>query len=165
MEFRKLSNRQVVDLLPYAVEFLRANPKHKIYVGSDSQNNKRVTVYVTVIVFHGCGGGGHVLFSKTTLPRINDRFTRLWKEVEFSIEAAEQLKALGLPPIESIDLDLNPDPKYGSNNVLRSAVGYVESLGYTARIKPHATMASCVADSIASPNKTSQRKQRAIIVE
>lgn len=163
MEFRKLSNRQPVDLLPYAVEFLRKNPNHKIYVGSDSQNDKRSTVYVTVIVFHS-GEGGHVLYSKTTMPRISDRFSRLWKEVEFSIEAAEQLKVLGLPPIESIDLDLNPDPKFGSNNVLRSAVGYVESLGYKWRIKPDSPMASCVADSIASPNKTS-RRQRSLKVD
>lgn len=163
MEFRKLSNRQSVDLLPYAIDFLKAHPDHKIYVGSDSQNDKRSTVYVTVIVFHSELSGGHVLYSKKIIPRISDRFTRLWKEVELSIEAAEQLKTLGLPPIESIDLDLNPDPKYGSNNVLRSAVGYVESLGYKWRIKPDSPMASCVADSIASPNKTSRRKANELL--
>lgn len=148
MEFRKLSNRQVVDLQPYALDFLRENPDHRIYVGTDSQNMGRSTVYATVIVFHNSGVGGHVLYSKQVVPKIVDRFNRLWKEVEFSIEAAEQLKGLGLPPVDSIDLDLNPDPKYKSNMVLKAALGYVESMGYTARVKPNATMASCVADSI-----------------
>ena len=54
----------------------------------------------------------------------------------------------GLPKADYIDLDLNPDPMYRSNSVLRSALGYVESLGYKARIKPNAADASTCADMI-----------------
>ena len=148
MVFRRLADRQVVDLLPYAHDFLTEHPEHKLYVGTDSQNIGKTTVYATVIVFHNNNGGGHVLYSKVTMPRISDRWTRLWKEVEMSVEAAELLKGGDFHPVDFIDLDLNPDPRYKSNMVLRSAVGYVESFGYKARVKPNATIASCVADSI-----------------
>ena len=47
-----------------------------------------------------------------------------------------------------IDIDLNPDPKYKSNFILRSALGYVESMGYTPRCKPNAMVASYVADAL-----------------
>lgn len=147
MVFRRLADSQVVDILPYAQDFLTENPNHKLYVGTDSQNIGKTTVYATVIVFHSSRGGGHVLYSKVVLPKITDRWTRLWKEVEMSVETAELLKDTE-HPVDFIDLDMNPDPKYKSNSVLRSAVGYVESLGYVARVKPDATIASCVADKI-----------------
>lgn len=148
MKFKRLSDKVEVNLIEYASEFLKNNPGHKVYVGTDSQNIGRKTIYATVIVFHNSGIGGHVLFYKREEPIIRDRFSRLWKEVELSVEAAEQFKGIGIPPIECIDLDLNPDPKYKSNQVLRSALGYVESLGYKARIKPESVMATCVADKL-----------------
>lgn len=148
MVFKRLGDRKVVDLVPYTLNFLAENADHTIYVGTDSQNVGENTIYATVIVFHNSGKGGHVLYSKTVLPKITDRWTRLWKEVEFSIEAAEQIKHTGIPKVGYIDLDLNPDPKYKSNQVLRSAIGYVESMGYKARVKPNAIMASCVADNL-----------------
>jgi predicted RNase H-related nuclease YkuK (DUF458 family) len=45
-------------------------------------------------------------------------------------------------------LDLNPDPKYKSNQLLRAALGYVESMGYIPRCKPNAMCASYVADAL-----------------
>jgi predicted RNase H-related nuclease YkuK (DUF458 family) len=148
MVFKRLADRKVVDLVPYTLGFLVENLDHTIYVGTDSQNVGESTIYATVIVFHNSGKGGHVLYSKVVLPKINDRWTRLWKEVEFSVQAAEQLKDEAIPKVGYIDLDLNPDPKYKSNQVLRSAIGYVESMGYKARVKPNAIMASCVADNL-----------------
>jgi len=48
---------------------------------------------------------------------------------------AEWLKENGLPKATWIDIDLNPDPKYKSNSVLRQAVGLVEGMGYKVRYK------------------------------
>jgi predicted RNase H-related nuclease YkuK (DUF458 family) len=50
--------------------------------------------------------------------------------------------------IKNIDLDFNEDPKYQSNTILRSAVGYVEASGYEARWKPHDAYSVRVADQI-----------------
>ena len=146
MVFKRLADRKVVDLVPYTLNFLAENADHTIYVGTDSQNVGESTIYATVIVFHNSGKGGHVLYSKVVLPKITDRWTRLWKEVEFSVQAAEQLKGEGIPKVGYIDLDLNPDPKYKSNSILRAAVGLIESIGIKPRYKTKSPWAVYIAD-------------------
>jgi len=81
----------IVDLIPHIQSLKSINPELKIYIGSDSQNHKRNTTYATVIVLHN-NHGGHVLFFKETSPMIRDKFTRLWGEVERSVELASLLK-------------------------------------------------------------------------
>jgi predicted RNase H-related nuclease YkuK (DUF458 family) len=146
--FKRLGDHQEVDLIPYLAKILHESDDIKIYIGSDSQNISQHTIYATVIVLHYGNSGGHVLYSKEKVNRVRDTFTRLWNEVERSLSVAEFMQENGLPKADYIDLDFNPDPKYRSNSVLRSAVGYVESLGYVPRVKPYAPAASCCADSI-----------------
>jgi predicted RNase H-related nuclease YkuK (DUF458 family) len=146
LKFKSLSTRKEVDLIPYVKDFLANNSDTTIYVGCDSQN-ERYTTYAVVIVLHNSGKGGHVLYAKDIVNRIPDRFTRLWNEVEYSLQTAMILSENGIEP-NYIDLDLNPDPKYKSNQVLRAALGYIESMGYTPRCKPEAMVASYVADAI-----------------
>lgn len=146
--FKRLADGRVIDLIPYIKDELTKSNDIKIYVGTDSQNIGDHTVYATVIVLHYGNNGGHVLYNKQSIPRVRDTFSRLWNEVELSLSTAEMMVAGGLPKADYIDLDLNPDPMYRSNSVLRSALGYVESLGYKARIKPNAAAASTCADMI-----------------
>jgi hypothetical protein len=145
--FRSLSNEKVVDLIPYLKEKLSESDNIAIYIGCDSQNIGGKTVYACVIVLHYGNNGGHVLYSRMKVDRIRERFTKLWKEVEISMEVAEYLNENGIRA-KYIDIDLNPDPRYGSNNVLRAALGFVESYGYTARCKPESFAASCAADRL-----------------
>ena len=147
LQFKSLSNGNKIDLIPYVKEFLSKNTNTTIFIGSDSQNT-RSTTYAIVIVLHNPGKGGHVLYAKNTVPVITDRFTRLWKEVEYSLQTANFLVNNGVQKPAFIDIDLNPDPKYKSNQVLRAALGYVESMGYTPRCKPEAMVATYVADAI-----------------
>ena len=147
-KFQSLTNGQVIDLIPYLKDKLATGKDIKMYIGSDSQNIGRNTIYAMVIVLHYGNRGGHVIYSRKSIPRILDRFTRLWKEVEDSVELAQWLEANDIEKPAFIDLDFNPDPKYQSNSILRSALGYVESLGYNARCKPDACSASYVADRI-----------------
>jgi predicted RNase H-related nuclease YkuK (DUF458 family) len=51
-------------------------------------------------------------------------------------------------PIEVIDIDLNPDPKYKSNEVFRQAVGLVEGMGYEVRYKTLGPIATYAADHL-----------------
>ena len=144
--FKRLADHRYVDLVPYMLN--RITDDVKIYIGADSQNIGEKTHYATVIVLHYGNSGGHVLYNKQIVPRVHDSFIRLWKEVEDSIEVALYLSDQGLPRATYIDLDLNPDPRYQSNTVLRAAMGYVESLGFKPRIKPNAAAASCCADHL-----------------
>jgi predicted RNase H-related nuclease YkuK (DUF458 family) len=146
--FQSLTNHQVIDLIPYLKTKLEESDDIKIYIGTDSQNIGSRTVYAMVIVLHYGNRGGHVVYSKKSISRIRDRFTRLWMEVEDSVALALHLEANGIKKVDFIDLDFNPDPKYKSNAVLRSALGYVESLGYATRCKPESISASYIADRI-----------------
>jgi predicted RNase H-related nuclease YkuK (DUF458 family) len=155
--FKSLTNRQVVDLIPYIQSYLMQHPETEIFIGCDSQNHGRSTSYATVIVLHNKGRGGHVLFTQDAIPRVKIgrqnaktevEFQRLWSEVERSIEIAEYLKDNNIKRPAFIDIDLNPDPQFKSNQALRAALGYVESLGYVVRCKPDAVSATYVADKL-----------------
>lgn len=148
--FKSLGNRQVVDLIPYLKERLSGENKIAIYIGTDSQSIGEFTHYAAVIVLHYERNGGHVLYTQERVSKIHDRFSRLWREVEVSMEVADFLRDNGIEATY-IDIDLNPDPMYRSNNVLRAALGFVESKGYNVRCKPFAVSASYVADRICNP--------------
>ena len=148
-EWRTLGDRKTVDPVEHLTEWISNNPGCKIYIGCDSHNQGNKTIFATVIVLHyGVGGGGHVSFEKTSVERIQDRYNRLWKEVELSVATAQLLLELGLSKPDYIDIDLNPDPKFKSNSVLRAAVGLIESLGIKARYKTTSPWAISVADSL-----------------
>jgi predicted RNase H-related nuclease YkuK (DUF458 family) len=147
-KFKSLSNHEIVDLVPYLTEKLKEADDIQLYIGTDSQNQADRTIYASVIVLHYGNRGGHVLYSKESFPRIRDSFTRLWKEVDLSVQISEFLREAGIQKPKYIDIDLNPDPRYRSNQVLRAALGYVESMGYSPRCKPNAVSASCIADKL-----------------
>lgn len=134
--FRTLYGTQIPDLVKYIGEYISTRENVEILIGSDSQcyGNKK-TIYGVVIALYTKGKGAHVLCSRETVPMERNTSTRLLTEVWKSIEVAEFLKESGLPKPTWIDIDLNPDPKYKSNTVLRQAVGLVEGMGYKVRYK------------------------------
>lgn len=147
-KFQSLTNGAYIDLIPYLEIKLAEADNIRMYIGSDSQTIADKTVYALVIVLHYGNNGGHVIYSKKSLPKIHNRFTRLWNEVEDSVALAKYLEENDLPKPAYIDVDLNPDPRYQSNTLLRAALGYVESFGYTPRCKPYAISATYIADKI-----------------
>jgi predicted RNase H-related nuclease YkuK (DUF458 family) len=148
MKFYKLTEDVGFELAEYVKEYLHKHRGYKvqIYLGCDSQNRKE-TVYATTLVFHIASAGCHVIYKKDKKPMIKDIWTRLWGEVERSIEVALYLREHGIE-VSTIDLDYNEDPLYGSNKLVAAAVGYVESLGFKGRIKPDLLPAICAADDI-----------------
>ena len=143
----------VVDLVPYINEYIKNNPDTEIQIGCDSQPIGGVINYAVVIVLYNQGKGGHVLYTKIHVKREKGKyktqdFIKLWREVELSLALAEYLRMSGCKKVKYIDLDLNPDPMYYSNAVLRSSLGYVTSMGYEARCKPDAWSASYAADRL-----------------
>ena len=148
MNFRTLSNRKQIDLIDYVTQYLKTNPDTEILVGCDSQNYNTNTTYATVVALYKPKGGAHVLFNKEVLALEKSRQIRLMSEVWKSIEIAEALKAAGLPKVKYIDIDINPDKRYKSNEVLRSAVGLVEGMGYEVRYKSMGVMATYASDML-----------------
>ena len=148
MVYRILASETSVNLETYLGEYLSQNPEANIIIGCDSKNREDYTIYSLVIVLYKEKKGGHVLYAKERIPRVRDRWSRLWREVELSVALANELQEKGFPKAQFIDLDLNPDPRYKSNDVVRAAVGLVESMGYKARTKPFSLCASYAADKV-----------------
>ena len=148
MQFKKLTSNESFEVATYVKAYmgLHANRSLQIYLGCDSQNHLRTT-YATTLVFNVSATGCHVIYRKEVVPLIQDIWTRLWGEAERSVELALYLREHGVE-IDTIDLDYNVDPKYKSNKVVTAAVGYVESLGFKARIKPELLPAAYAADNI-----------------
>jgi len=166
MEFKVLSSGVVIsDVVEYIKAYLKENGDKyyiEVIIGTDSQNRKRRTQYATVILLHkteyesGIGKGGHVLyrteyserpFTRTEAERKDHRSKRLLNEAWKSIEVAELLRSNDIH-VDVIDLDMNPDPKYRSNDVLAQAMGWAEGMGYKVRCKPDAMSASYAADTL-----------------
>lgn len=147
--FKTLHGIPINDIVNYVREYLNEREGVELLIGSDSQSfNNLKTVYGVVIALYTKGKGAHVLCTKDTTPLEKDTSSRLMKEVWKAIEVAEFLRENGLPRASWIDIDLNPDPKYKSNKVLRQAVGLVEGMGYKVRYKHNGAMITYSANHL-----------------
>ena len=144
--FKKMGSHVKVELAEYAKKMMKEYPTVKIYVGSDSQNYSKKTLYATTVVFRFENNGAHVIYHRESTPLVKDMWTRLWGELQRSIDVAGYLKFECGLPIEQIDLDLNSDPEFPSNKVFQAAVGYAQSMGYKAKTKPDLLMATWAAN-------------------
>ena len=148
-QFQTLHGVKIENLIEYIREYISTKEGVEILVGSDSQSYRNTrTVYGVVIALYIKGKGAHVLCCKESLPLEKNTATRLMTEVWKSIEIAEYLRENGLPKPKWIDIDLNPDPRYKSNSVLRQAVGLVEGMGYQVRYKHFGAMTTCAANHL-----------------
>jgi uncharacterized protein len=148
-QFRTLYGTPIPDVIEYIREYISTRENVEILIGSDSQSySNRKTVYGVVIALYTKGKGAHVLCMRETVPMEHNTPSRLLSEVWKSIEIAEFLKENGLPKPTWIDIDLNPDPKFKSNSVLRQAVGMVEGMGYKVRYKHVGAMMTYAANHL-----------------
>jgi len=147
--FRTLHGTPIPDVIDYIKEYITTREDVEILIGSDSQcyGNKK-TIYGVVIALYTKGKGAHVLCTRETVAMERNTPSRLLNEVWRSLEVAEFLKENGLPKPQWIDIDLNPDPKYKSNSVLRQAVGLVEGMGYKVRYKHLGAMMTYAANAL-----------------
>lgn len=148
MVYKTLQSRVDVDLIPYCQEYIKLHPQIEVLIGCDSQNRKRTTTYAIVVGLYNPGKGAHVLYNRFEIPREKDNIGRLLNEVWYSVQTAEEFKnKLNIIP-EWIDIDLNPDPKYRSNQALSSAVGVVTGMGYKVRHKGLDPMMTYASDKL-----------------
>ena len=120
-------------------------PHLQIYVGSDSQNLGKKTVYCTVIAYKLGNRGVHYILHKKKQIIIKDLWSRLWHETELSIDTAEWLNQKIKVGIE-IDMDYNENEVYKSNKLISAAKGWANSLGYKVNVKPQMQIATRAAD-------------------
>lgn len=148
MIFKKVDGTEIV-LEDYIKNYIKEHPDVELLIGCDSQNRRKQTSFALVVAMYNPGHGAHVVFKRWKERRGPSRNERLLKEVWSSVECAEELKRCGINNIKYIDVDLNPSPKYRSNDVLSSAKGMVEGMGYEMRYKTLGPLVTSMADTIA----------------
>lgn len=146
--FKTLTTHQQISLTSYISEYLLSYPDVEILIGCDSQNQYSATYYAIVVGLYNPGKGAHVLYSKWSADFEKENTVRLLNEVWYSVEVAEYIKNKLNIRATWIDIDLNPDPKYRSNQVLTSAVGIVTGMGYKVRHKGNDPVMVYAADHI-----------------
>jgi len=148
---------QIEELINLLTEL---NTETKIYIGSDSVRYRKsgqwYARYATVCIVHRNGKNGCRIFGVETVERDYDLkknrpSMRLMNEVQKTCAAYTQLA----PFIDEFEielhLDVNTDPKHGSNCVATQAAGYVlGATGIEPMLKPDAWAASFAADHIAN---------------
>jgi predicted RNase H-related nuclease YkuK (DUF458 family) len=148
---RESDREKAFDLIPYVKTYLEENPRKdiRIYVGCDSQNLKKKphTGYVTVVAFYIGTSGVHLIFLAEKVKKIRDNWTRLWGEVERTMQVAEELRNNGVP-VYRIDLDFNQDDEHDSNRLVGAGEGLFKGMGYNVASKPDDLVASRAADHI-----------------
>jgi len=144
--------QEIVDLLS------SVDSNTKIYLGCDSvrfiSNNQKKARYATVAIIHINGNNGCRVFSNISVePDFDVKQSRpsirLLNEVSKVCELYIQL----IPFIDEfeveIHLDINLNPKYGSNCVAQQAAGYVLGMtGIFPKMKPFSWASSQCADHV-----------------
>lgn len=145
---------QLVNLMDHIIQQIEKTPNLSIYIGTDSQNSSKKgkrgnrTTYVSVVLFRYGRRGAHFVYSKTHVTKIKDRYTRLSKEAEMTIELAEKITSEIPVKITALEFDFNSRIVTESTRVVAPAVGWAESLGYAAKVKPETLLSIRAADHI-----------------
>lgn len=122
---------------------------YKLVIGTDSHTNAKHTFFVSAIIIHRIGKGARFFFRKTKSPRIPDLRYRIYKETELSLSLIELLKKQGITDLIAhwpIEIHIDIGQQGETRKLIQEIVGWVTSVGYTAKIKPYSFGASSVAD-------------------
>lgn len=150
--FTQAQIEEIVELL------LTLNPDTKVYLGCDSvrfsRNNRWYARYATVAIIHMNGKNGCRIFNNISVEpdydlKKNRPKMRMMNEVSKVCELYNQLA----PYIDEFDveihLDINTDPKHGSNCAASEAAGFVLGMtGVEPKLKPESWAASFGADAV-----------------
>jgi uncharacterized protein len=151
------TQRQIEDLVDLLVT-LDANTK--VYLGCDSvryiKRRSSYARYATVAIVHKNGNNGCRIFShRSTEPDYDLKKNRPKMRMMNEVMKVCALYIQLAPFIDEFDveihLDVNTDPKHGSNCAATEAAGYVLGMtGIHAKLKPNSFAASYGADAFAN---------------
>lgn len=144
-KFKLFGGKEIDNLETYIKNYQCKFSDCEIIIGTDSEQYRNYTKYVTVIGFIKPTKGVHIIYKSEKIKKIKDIFTRLWNEIEYTRIIADEIKNYVNKDI-TVHIDINNSKKEKSNMVHDSAVGYLTSLGYKVESKPNSWVASKAAD-------------------
>ena len=136
----------------------QCSPETKIYLGADSERiNVRGVWYadytLAVVVHidgrHGCKIFGDVQRERDWDQRANKPAMRLMNEVYKVSDLFQELSDVLEDRYVEVHLDINPNERYASSQVVNQAIGYIKgTCNIDAQVKPQAFAASYAADRL-----------------
>ena len=154
VDLRRCSGGEIRDDEVSVQEYVSIHPNIDVMVGTDSQTEGGKTKFSTVVAMydHGDGvqgHGAHCVYRRWSVPkyRKEQRFDRLMKETEESINTAKKLREAGIK-IKFVDIDINPQKGTGSNPAFDASKGWVEAEGFECRWKTLGPLIITFADWI-----------------
>lgn len=146
----KTLTRKKIDDLEVTLKELMAETHKEIHVGTDSQQDGKVTQFVTVVVLVTPTKGARAFYSREVVPRIKSLRERLLREVSTSVQLGLELTAV--LPEETLDMtihvDANPNIKFKSSDYVQELAGYVAGQGFKTLLKPDSWAATHAADHV-----------------
>ncbi len=143
----RLSLEEMVDdIRAYIAE--DTSYQYKLIVGSDSQIRDG-TCFVTAIIVHRVGKGAHYYYTKRYDRKITSLRQRIFYETSLSLEMADKLcECLSRKEGDNLKVEIHLDVgTHGdTKELVKDIIGMVVGSGFDARIKPHASGATKVAD-------------------
>ncbi|WP_124726305.1 ribonuclease H-like YkuK family protein [Staphylospora marina] len=122
---------------------------YKVIIGTDSQTRENETVFVTAVIIRKLGKGAIFFYTKHRHSPIHDLRWRIYRETEYSLKCTEMLKEhgfFGFAADMPMEIHLDVGQQGDTRMLIQEVVGWVTSVGYTAKIKPESYAASAVAD-------------------
>ncbi|SEN64381.1 ribonuclease H-like YkuK family protein [Lihuaxuella thermophila] len=123
--------------------------EYKVVIGTDSQTRERETLFVTAIIIQRIGKGAIFFYMKKSHRAMRDLRYRIYRETEYSLQCVELLKKNGFFDFSvniPMEIHLDVGQQGETRKLIQEVVGWVTSVGYTAKIKPESYAASAVAD-------------------
>lgn len=148
-KFKNFNGERIDNLAAYVRDHVRGINEKRIFVGSDSQVYRDHTMYAVAVCMYNVGNGAHVVYAREKVfEQTLDLHTRLWKEVERTVEVADHLRN-GVSDVEiDTHFDVNPDDQFASHIVYQAAIGYAKGAGFNFNVKPNSFAATCAADRL-----------------
>jgi predicted RNase H-related nuclease YkuK (DUF458 family) len=127
--------------------------QYHLIVGTDSQKRSHKIRFVTIITLYKEGKGGMYFYTSHLLPKTlfgkhkNDK-SRIYQEVDYSIETANELMTvLGDYLVPSVHVDVSPKAKKEyTSDISDNLISLVRSYGFEPGIKPFSFAASTIAN-------------------
>jgi predicted RNase H-related nuclease YkuK (DUF458 family) len=152
-----LTQKQIEDMADLLIE---CDSNTKVYLGCDSvryisKSGRQMARYATVAIVHMNGKNGCRIFSNMSREADYDMKPgrpkmRMMNEVRKVCELWNQIGPFIDEFNVEIHLDINTNPKHGSNCAATEAAGYVLGMtGIEPKLKPESWAASFGADGVA----------------
>jgi uncharacterized protein len=144
---RRTLEEIIADIQTYVGEDPEA--AYKVIIGTDSQTRESETIFVTAVIVRRIGKGAIFFYTKYRHRPIHDLRYRIYRETEYSLKCVDTLKENGFFSFAAdipMEIHLDVGQQGDTRMLIQEVVGWVTSVGYTAKIKPESYAASAVAD-------------------